>query len=101
MTDITSKFRVSHLTGIDTGVLYRYRATKESDMESFATIGNMYAKSTLHKVAHSALPDAPVQPYVEPRRRLRRLTGTIPHPVVRLARRPVIEVRTAGYGHPC
>ena len=35
-------------------------------MESFTTIGNMYAKSTLDKVAYSALPDAPVQPYIEP-----------------------------------
>jgi len=70
-------------------------------MESFATIGNMYAKSTLNKVAYSALPDAPVQPYIEPRRRLRRLTGAIRHPIGRLAHRPVVEVRTASYSHQC
>jgi len=70
-------------------------------MESFATLGNMYAKSTLHKVAYSALPDAPVQPYIEPRRRLRRLTGAIRHPIGRRADRPAIALRTARYGEQC
>ena len=70
-------------------------------MESFATLGNMYAKSTLHKVAYSALPDAPVQPYIEPRRRLRRLTGAIRHPIGRSADRPAIALRTARYGEQC
>jgi len=70
-------------------------------MESFATIGNMYAQSTLNKVAYSALPDAPVQPYIEPRHRLRRLTGAIRHPIGRRAHRPVIDARAPSYGHQC
>jgi hypothetical protein len=70
-------------------------------MESFTTLGNMYAQSTLHKVAYSALPDAPVQPYIEPRRRLRRLTGAIRHPVARRAHRPAVALRAARYPEPC
>ena len=70
-------------------------------MESFTTLGNMYAQSTLHKVAYSALPDAPVQPYIEPRRRLRRLIGAIRHPVARWTHRPAIAVRPARYADPC
>jgi len=70
-------------------------------MESFTTIGHMYAQSTLHDVAYSALPNAPVQPFNEPRRRLRRLTGAIRHPIDRRVRRPVLDVRTANYGQQC
>ena len=70
-------------------------------MESFTTLGDMYAKSRLHDVAFSALPDAPVQPYVEPRRRTRRLIGAIRHPIGRRSGRPVIAVRSANYGHQC
>jgi len=70
-------------------------------MESFTTLGNMYAQSTLHKVAYSALPDAPVQPYIEPRRRMRRLMGAIRHPVARWTTRPELVVRPARYAEPC
>jgi hypothetical protein len=70
-------------------------------MESFTTLGNMYAQSTLHKVAYSALPDAPVQPYIEPRRRMRRLIGAIRHPVARWTTRPEVVVRPARYAEPC
>jgi hypothetical protein len=70
-------------------------------MESFTTLGNMYAQSTLHKVAYSALPDAPVQPYIEPRRRMRRLIGAIRHPVARWTTRPELVVRPARYAEPC
>jgi len=70
-------------------------------MESFTVIGNMYAQSTLHDVAYSALPNAPVQPYTEPQRRLRRLMGAIRHPISRQTRRPVIEVRAARLGSQC
>jgi hypothetical protein len=61
----------------------------------------MYAQSTLHKVAYSALPDAPVQPYIEPRRRMRRLIGAIRHPVARWTTRPELVVRPARYAEPC
>ena len=35
-------------------------------------LADLYAQGALHRTAYSALPDAPVQPYVEPRRRVRR-----------------------------
>jgi hypothetical protein len=35
-------------------------------------LGHLYAQGALHRTVYSALPDAPVQPYVEPRRRIRR-----------------------------
>jgi len=38
----------------------------------YGALAHMYAQGALHRTAYSALPDAPVQPYVEPRRRLRR-----------------------------
>jgi hypothetical protein len=70
-------------------------------MESFTHLGNMYAQSTLHKVAYSALPDAPVQPYIEPRRRLRRLMGSIRHPIGGRAHTPAMALRTAPTVEPC
>ena len=39
-------------------------------MDPFGVIATRYAESTLPRVAHSALPDAPTQPF-HPRRRLR------------------------------
>ena len=66
-------------------------------MEPIHAVANLYAKTSLHKVAYSALPDAPVQPYVEPRRRLRRLVLSIHRP----ARRPTIAVRPARYSTEC
>ena len=35
-------------------------------------LAHFYAQGALHRTPYSALPDAPVQPYVEPNRRLRR-----------------------------
>ena len=63
-------------------------------MESFTTLGNVYAQSTLHKVAYSALPDAPVQPYIEPRRRLRRLIGAIRHPIAIVNKKTPSKMKT-------
>lgn len=40
-------------------------------MEPFIVIADRYAKNTLADLAHSALPGAPQQPYVERRRRWR------------------------------
>jgi hypothetical protein len=39
-------------------------------MDPFGVIATRYAESTLPRVAHSALPDAPTQPF-HPRRRWR------------------------------
>ena len=66
-------------------------------MESFTTITNQYVRTAAHDLANSALPTAPVLPYIEPRRRLRRLLGTIRHPVAR----PVIAIRQARYSTEC
>jgi hypothetical protein len=60
-------------------------------MEAFTTLTDQYVRSSAHHLANSALPHAPVLPYIEPRRRLRRLLGTIRHPVAR----PVIAMRPA------
>ena len=43
-------------------------------MDPFAVLATRYAKSTLPRVAHSALPDAPTQPF-HPRRRRRAVFG--------------------------
>ena len=66
-------------------------------MEPFQGVADLYSKTALHKVAYSALPNAPVQPYVEPRRRIRTLIGSIQ----RTARRPAIAVRTTRYSTEC
>ena len=66
-------------------------------MESFTTITNQYVRTSAHHLANSALPNAPVLPYVEPRRRIRRLFATIRHPVSR----PVIAMRPARYSTEC
>lgn len=66
-------------------------------MESFTTITNQYVRTSAHHLANSALPNAPVLPYVEPRRRVRRLFAAIRHPVSR----PVIAMRPARYSTEC
>jgi len=67
-------------------------------MEPFHAVADMYSKNSLHHhVAFSALPDAPVQPYVEPRRRFRKMVASIHRP----ARRPTIAVRPARYSTEC
>ena len=66
-------------------------------MESFTTITDQYVRTSAHRLANSALPNAPVLPYVEPRRRVRQLVAAIRHPVAR----PVITVRPARYSTEC
>ncbi len=66
-------------------------------MEPFFALADKFTQSSLHKVAYSALPDAPVQPYVEPRRRVRRPRAMLR----RRARRPVIDLRPARYSTGC
>jgi hypothetical protein len=41
-------------------------------MDAYFVLADAHATSVLHDVAFSARPDAPVLPYVAPRRRLRR-----------------------------
>ena len=66
-------------------------------MEPFFNLADKFTQSTLHGVAYSALPDAPVLPYVEPRLRNRR-----PRAILRRrARRPVIDLRPARYNTGC
>ena len=66
-------------------------------MESFTTITNQYVRSSASHLANSALPNAPVLPYTEPRHRVRRLLVAIRRPVSR----PVIALRPARYSHEC
>jgi hypothetical protein len=66
-------------------------------MESFFVLADQVSRTSLHSVANSALPNAPVLPYVEPRRRMRRLIAGIRHPV----RHPSIDIRAARYSHEC
>lgn len=70
-------------------------------MESFTTLNHLYLHSAGHRLADSALPNAPVLPYSEPSRRIRRLYTAIRHPVHRPARRPAIDMRPARYSHEC
>ena len=66
-------------------------------MEPFHGVADLYARTALHKVAYSALPNAPVQPYVAPHRRIRKLIGSIQRP----ARSPAIAVRATRYSTEC
>jgi hypothetical protein len=66
-------------------------------MEPFQTIAALHSMTSLHGVAYSALPDAPVQPYAEPRRRIRRVLASIHRP----ARPPVIDLRPARFSTEC
>ena len=70
-------------------------------MESFTTLNHLYLQSTGHRLADSALPNAPVLPYTEPRRLFRRLYSSIRHPVQRPSRRPAINMQPARYSHEC
>jgi hypothetical protein len=48
-----------------------------STLPPHGVLADMYAQRALHRTAYSALPDAPVQPYVERRRTLRRIGTAI------------------------
>ncbi len=73
-------------------------------MESFTALNDLYLRSSAHQLAQSALPNAPVLAYREPRRRIRQLYSAI-RPVGRGnsagARRPVADMRPARYSHEC
>ena len=66
-------------------------------MEPIHAIAHLYTRNSLDGVAHSALPNAPVLPYVEPRRRIRRLITIFRRPI----RRPVVQMQPARYSTEC
>lgn len=53
-------------------------------MDGFFILADGYAKSALHDTAFSAMPDAPVLPYVEPKHRLTNMVAA----ARKLAHRP-------------
>jgi len=66
-------------------------------MESFFNLANHFAQGSLHGLASSALPNAPVQPYAEPRRRTRTWLAVLRSPL----RRPVIGLPPVRYSTEC
>ena len=66
-------------------------------MEPFFTVADMFARNGLHARANSALPNAPVQPYIERRTRKRRAVAFVRHSI----RRPVLDLRRASFGQEC
>jgi hypothetical protein len=67
-------------------------------MEPIHAIADLYSmRTSAHAAAFSALPNAPVLPYVEPRRRVRNLVASLHRP----PREPTIAVRPARYSTEC
>jgi hypothetical protein len=66
-------------------------------MESIHAIAELYTRTALNDIAHSALPNAPVLPYVEPRHRIRRAITSFRRPI----RRPVAQIQPARYSTEC
>lgn len=66
-------------------------------MERYFGLADLYSKNSLHDVAYSALPDAPVQPYVEPRRHLRNVLARLRSP----AKGRAVTVRPARFSTEC
>jgi hypothetical protein len=66
-------------------------------MEPIHAVAELYSKRNSHGLAHSALPNAPVLPYVAPRHRLRRIGSLLRRPL----RRPVMALRPARYSTEC
>ncbi len=66
-------------------------------MEPFHTVAEMYSRRNARGAAYSAFPDAPVQPYTEPRHRLRRVAVKLRESL----RRPAVARRPARYCAEC
>jgi hypothetical protein len=66
-------------------------------MEPIRAIADLYTRTALNDVARSALPNAPVLPYVESRRRIRRMITAFRRPI----RRPAVQMRPARYSTEC
>ena len=66
-------------------------------MEPFFTVADLFSRNALHTRANSALPNAPVQPYIEPRSRTRQAAAI----VRRSLQRPLVVVRRPSYSAGC
>lgn len=66
-------------------------------MDPFMTVADVFSRGSLHGLANSALPDAPVQPYAEPRHRMRRVAAYLR----RQGGRPTVRIRRSGYAAEC
>jgi hypothetical protein len=66
-------------------------------METFFALADQFTRTALHGRANSALPNAPVEPYVE-RRSLRNRAGAYARGHLR---RPLVEIRRARYTAGC
>ncbi len=66
-------------------------------MEPFFTVADMFSRNALHTRANSALPDAPVQPYIERRSRTSQAAAF----VRRSVQRPFVEIRRPSYSAGC
>jgi hypothetical protein len=66
-------------------------------MDPFMTVADLYSRNALHGRANSALPNAPVQPYTNPRHTMARLAA---HVRTHL-RRPTVQIRRARYTAEC
>jgi hypothetical protein len=66
-------------------------------MEPIHAMAELYVRTALNDVAHSALPNSPVLPYVESRQRIRRTITAFR----RLTRRPVVQMQPARYSTEC
>ena len=70
-------------------------------MEPIHSIADLYSKNSVHHLANSALPNAPVLPYVQPRRRVRKMISIVQRRTQRRAPRANIAVRPARYTAEC
>lgn len=66
-------------------------------MEPFMTVADMFSRGSLHGLANSALPNAPVQPHSEPRHRLRRMAAYLRRQIGL----PTVQVGRARYTAEC
>jgi hypothetical protein len=66
-------------------------------MEPFFTVADLFSRTALRTRANSALPNAPVQPYIERRRRTSQAVAFIRRSV----RRPFVEIRRPSYSAGC
>ena len=55
-------------------------------------LADLHAQASLPRVAHSALPDAPVRPHVEPHRRIENVIAALRRPL----RRPILRASAVG-----
>jgi hypothetical protein len=74
---------------------------KEIEMVPIHAIADLYTRTAANDLARSALPNAPVLPDVEPRRRIRRTINMFRRLFRRTIRRPVVQMQPARYSTEC